>query len=427
MKMIVALAAFLALAVGARAELPPLCGDGVHDDAAAIQARLDSGASLVYLPPPEKEYLISTTLVIRSRTELRLDRFTRVRLAPDAGCLMLINAGVQKGDRDIAVSGGIWDFDNLRQPPNQRLKPTLGRKSSPRLFWFENVRGLSVRGITFRNPVVYSCQLKRVSYFTVEDIAFEQETWNPTPINMDGVNLSGGCHHGRIANLRGTCFDDMVALNVEEPETSPNWLPITDVVIEGLYADYTHSAVRLLSWGQPVRRITIRNVHVKVYRYGVGITQFNPKKPRAVYDDIVIRDVMASATYEPDELWHDDITAWPVVWVEKKCDVGHLVIDNVSRTEAWRAIQPTIGIDSDAKVENLVIRNCRQVNETKDDMVFLTVHGKVDKLELGEVSLKSAPGAGRNIMRDDTADCGRYFPHFTPNLRPGYKPPAKGK
>ena len=91
------------------------------------------------------------------------------------------------------------------------------------------------------------------------------------------------------------------------------------------------------------------------------------------------------------------------------------------------AIQPTIGIDSDATVEHLVIRNCRQVNETKDDMVFLTVHGKVEKLELGEVSLKYAPGAGRNILRDDTADCGRFFPHFTPNLRLGYRPPAKGK
>ena len=29
------------------------------------------------------------------------------------------------------------------------------------------------------------------------------------------------------------------------------------------------------------------------------------------------------------------------------------------------------------------------------------------------------------VLRDDTADCGRFFPHFTPNLRPGYKPPAK--
>ena len=58
-------------------ELPPLCGDGVHDDTAAIQARLDSGASLVYLPPPEKEYLISRTLRIGSDTELRLDPLTR--------------------------------------------------------------------------------------------------------------------------------------------------------------------------------------------------------------------------------------------------------------------------------------------------------------------------------------------------------------
>ena len=422
----VCLAMVLALAGGARAELPPLCGDGVHDDAAAIQARLDSGASLVYLPPPEKEYLISTTLVIRSGTELRLDRFTRVRLAPGSDCAMLMNAGAKEGAHDIAVIGGIWDFDNVRQSPNPWVLPGGSfKKWSPKMLFFDNVVRFTLRGVTFRNPVTYCCQLKRVSFFTVEDVTFEQDSWNPIPINMDGINLHGGCHHGRIANLRGLCFDDMVAVNAQDRVGTPYYQPITDVDIDGLYSDYTHSGVRIYNTGQPVKRITVRNVHVKVYRYVVGITQFNPKAPRAVFDDIVIRDVMASATYEPDKLWHDDITAWPVVWVEKKCDVGHLVIDNVCRTETWRAIQPTIGIDSDATVEHLVIRNCRQVNETKDDMVFLTVHGKVEKLELGEVSLKSAPGAGRNILRDDTADCGRYFPHFTPNLRPGYRPPAK--
>ena len=42
-----------------------LYGDGVHSDASAIQEMLDSGASEIYLPAPEKEYLIDKTLKIQ--------------------------------------------------------------------------------------------------------------------------------------------------------------------------------------------------------------------------------------------------------------------------------------------------------------------------------------------------------------------------
>ena len=73
-----------ALHAAAADALPPLVGDGVVDDTAAIQARLDSGMSCVYLPPPTKHYLISKTLKIGSNQELRLDRFSVVRLAPRA-------------------------------------------------------------------------------------------------------------------------------------------------------------------------------------------------------------------------------------------------------------------------------------------------------------------------------------------------------
>ena len=68
----------IALAGRLMAALPPLAGDGVTDDTAAIQARLDSGTSCVYLPPPAKCYLISKTLKIGSDQELRLDRFSVV-------------------------------------------------------------------------------------------------------------------------------------------------------------------------------------------------------------------------------------------------------------------------------------------------------------------------------------------------------------
>lgn len=68
-----------------------LVGDGVHDDTAVIQAMLDAGRSCVYLPPPPKEYRISKALELSSGQELRLDRFTTVRLAPNSGCAMVVN------------------------------------------------------------------------------------------------------------------------------------------------------------------------------------------------------------------------------------------------------------------------------------------------------------------------------------------------
>ena len=421
------------LAGQAMAELPPLFGDGVHDDTAAIQARLDAGSSCVYLPPPAKEYLISTTLVIRSSTELKLDRFTHVRLAPQSDCPLLENAGYRAdGGTDvcIAVTGGIWDMDNLRQSPNpwvdKEARARRPKAHDPDYFIgiamrFCHVRGISVCGITIRNPTTYGVEFGHVSNFLVNDITFDYQTWNPVPLNLDGVHLDGFCHHGRISNLRGTCFDDMVALNANDGICSPEEGPISDIDIDGLYSDYTHRGVRILSAGAPIRRVTVRNVHIRTYRNAVAIAHFfRDRKEHGDFDEIVIRDIQSSATYEPDGLDHSGF-AWPLVWVENNCEVGHLVIDNLSRTETWRAAHPTIGIDPGATVEHLVISNCRQVNETKDDMVFLVNRGKVANLELGTVSLKSVPGAGRSILRDDTAACGRIFPNFTPNVRPKEK------
>ena len=50
----------------------------------------------------------------------------------------------------------------------------------------------------------------------VDDLTFDYTTCNPIFLNMDGVHLDGWCHHGKISNLRGMCFDDMVALNAAD-------------------------------------------------------------------------------------------------------------------------------------------------------------------------------------------------------------------
>lgn len=63
-----------------------LYGDGIHDDYPAIQAMLDEGEGCVYLPAPKAFYKISRCLKIHSDRELRLDKFTVVRLADADTC-----------------------------------------------------------------------------------------------------------------------------------------------------------------------------------------------------------------------------------------------------------------------------------------------------------------------------------------------------
>ena len=376
--------------IGMAFALIALVGNGIADDTAAIQERLDSGASCVYLPPPPKCYLISRTLRIGSGTELRLDRLTVIRLAPKSDCPMLENTCFRGGGTNsfVAVTGGIWDADNVSQTGNFMRKPEL-RKKSPKSFdpdWFIgmamrfcHVENMTLRGVTVRNPVTYGIEFGKAAYVTVDDVMFDYRTWNPVPLNMDGVHLDGFCHHFRITNLRGTCFDDMVALNANDSICSPEEGPITDVDIDGLYCDYCHSAARLLSAGAELKRVTIRNVHGNFYCYTVGLTHYFPQKPRGMMDDIVISDVFASKAIAPGGMDCDYRRRMPVIQVEGANDIGSLTIERVHRNERTLPAD-TVGIDSKATVRRLTVRDCKMDNRLERPIRFLGLDGRVGTL-----------------------------------------------
>ena len=387
------------------AALPPLAGDGVTDDTAAIQARLDSGASCVYLPPPVKCYLISKTLKIGSDQELRLDRFSVIRLAPKSDCPMIENRGYVGGaDRRIALTGGIWDMANLDQSPNphqyRRLNPSrtppLPKRHENGFFIgmamrFSNVEGMSVRGVTVRNPTTYGIAFCKTSYFLVDDVTFDYTTWNPIPLNLDGVHFDGLCHHGKISNLRGTCFDDLVALNANDGLCAQEEGPITDVDIDGVYADYCHSAVRMLSTGAELKRVTVRNVHGNFYTYAVGLTHFFPKRPRGCFDDIVISDVFAAKVFSPEGIGVNSRTNYPPIWVQGPVDVGSLTIRNLSRDERNIPV-PSIRVDKAATIGRLTVRDCKVINRMEKPLAFFDVRGKVFSSTVENNAFVAAPG-----------------------------------
>ena len=383
---------------------PRLAGDGVTDDTAAIQARLDSGESCVYLPPPTRHYLISRTLKIGSNQELRLDRFSVIRLAPKSDCPMIENRGYVGGaDKHIALTGGIWDMANAAQSPNpQQYHRLTPRRPSPlperheNAFFFgmamrfSNVEGITVRGLTVRNPTTYGMAFCKTSYFLVDDITFDYTTWNPIPLNLDGVHFDGHCHHGKVSNLRGTCFDDLVALNANDGQCAQEEGPISDVDVDGLYADYCHSAVRMLSSGADLSRVTVRNVHGRFYAYAIGLTHF-PGRPRGRFDDIAISDVFVGKEFSPEGIGVNSRTNFPPILVERQVDVGSLSIRNLVRDEKSIAVA-TIRVDEDATVERLVVRDCRSVNRTTAPMPFLDVRGCVKSATAENNSFVAAPG-----------------------------------
>lgn len=312
------------------------------DDTSYLQERIDRGGCVIL---PAREYRISRTLKIGSGTHVRLEDGAKILLLPGSDCPLAGNGEGANGNDSITIEGGTWDMDNLRQSPNPSwrhlCKPPLPKLPRPtsydparyrgNAFYFENVSNLVVRGITIRNPVTYAFQMCRVSHFLIENVTFDFTTENPIKGNMDGIHLDGCCHHGRIAHLRGPCWDDMVAINANDGFCAAKEGSITDVEIEDIDAQGCHSAVRLLSTGAPVERITIRNVSGRFYAYAIGFTHFFRDRPQqGTFKDIVIEHVRVGKGKVPEGFpWPKSLEAFPILFYDTNVRITGLKMDDI--------------------------------------------------------------------------------------------------
>jgi hypothetical protein len=383
--------------------LPPLHGDGIHDDTAAIQARLDTQAPCVYLPPPAAHYLIRETLRIPSGQTLRLDPTTVIRLADGADCLMITNRDVESGNRDIALVGGIWDMNNPGQGGGRRTG--LSMPNFGILMRFDNIENFTISGVTLRDPHSFGMLLARLKRFTVEDIVFD---YQHLCCNNDGVHIEGGCRFGLVRNLRGTTTDDMVAINGDD-FSQYTGLPIEDLTVDGVFTEHSAQCVRIMSGGSHVRNITVANVHGSFLWYAVTLSKFHRRRPQpGRFDNIVLRDFFCRKgppLYNVRGFPAPDSERWSefehgkfndgLVFIESGVEVGSLTIDGLHRTESCKTA-PTLDIRRGAKVGSLTIRNARTNNETDQPVTFLLNSGDIGRLTLDNVDATS-PAGGRLV------------------------------
>lgn len=395
-----------------------LYGDGIHDDYPAIQEMIDSGVCEVCLPAPKDKYLITKPLVIPSNFKLKLPRFAHIKLADGANCFMLQNKSVYKPAKrlreglsdlesnvwyyidelspdkedecyNFEIEGGIWDFNNKNQDPN----PIQSQKFDKRHFlghimFFYNVRNFRLSNMTFKDPSNFAVMIDKGSYFTIENIEFDYNDGNPYAINMDGIHLNGGCHYGIIRNLKGTCYDDLVALNAYEGSGGD----ITNIEIDGLFAESCHSAVRLIAVTQNVENITISNVFGTYYQYCIGLTKFYDVETTGHFDGISLNNIHASkakrtALHEVHmtEMGVDTKTHYPFIWLQNETKIKNLFINGLYRIEHNNPIE-TIRIDEKTVVDNLVLNNVSIENYTEFKVPLILNNGTVKKQSLNNVT-----------------------------------------
>lgn len=385
---------------------PGVKGDGIHDDAAGLQAVLDSGAEVVYLPPPPGHYLIGKTLRVHSGQTLQLDRHTVVRLKDHADQIMVANADPERGNADITLSGGVWDMNNLNQTPHP---PWRGTTYAPEryvgvLMRFNNVRNLCLRGLTLKDPESFGMQLGNLRQFTIEDITFDYNLRRP---NMDGVHLHGNCRWGRIANLKGTTNDDLVALNADDGgmyEMTRG--PIEDIAVDGIYSEDGYTAVRLLSAGSPVRRIRLSNIF-GTYRYNVVSFTNHQVHPGTAssFDDIVINGVFCSKSIRGRQHTEPVATLFSPIWIDAPAVVGSLTLSDYHRSEHTLAT-PDIAIEAGATVRHLSLNYCTVVNETAGGITTLLNRGKIETLSMTDLYARAEGTPPRGHLLENTGMIG---------------------
>ena len=386
-----------------------LYGDGIHDDTAAIQELIDSGVCEVRLPAPEQFYLISKPLELPSNFRLVLPRYAEIRLADASNCVMVRNkviyARAERMEKEehifnfvnlfaddapcnnVELCGGVWNCNNEGQAPN----PIYVRDVRIPEWWgygmlFYNVTNLTIRDLTIKDPSNFGVTLDRVSYFNVRNITFDYNLGNPVPLNMDGIHLNGNCHFGTIANLKGTCYDDLVALNADEGSAGS----ITNVDINGIYAENCHSAVRLLTVKHAVDNIHISNVYGTYYQYVIGLTKFYKGETTGHFDGISLDHIYAAKCMpvRKGEFQHPPKIEWcyPIITIDGQTVVKNLSIKELHRREETLP-RDTVRVGTDAKIGRLLLDNITTTNATGEPMPLLHNKGQIEYLSLRRIDI----------------------------------------
>ena len=245
--------------------------DGVTDVSATIQNAINTAKEMgLPLYIPTGMYKVSEPLKVPSDFNIVASMCAKIVLDGERkkhiGDFLLTNDDTENGNKNISITGGIWDGNNTG---TGNKKPDIFDKNgySGAVLNFCNVKGLKLTDMVVANSVTYNIRMAKIDGFTIENISFVSDDFGE---NQDGLHFNGEVRHGKVKNIRALSYgqtnDDLIALNADDSmERVENFGmvrgDIEDIVFEDLFAENCHTVIRMLSTTAAIRNIKIRNIY----------------------------------------------------------------------------------------------------------------------------------------------------------------------
>lgn len=346
--------------------------DGSADSSTGIQAALDSGSPLVYLP--YGIYRIDRGLKIASNTRLIAHPNAQIFYGDGAGRrssdFLISNKDPDRGNRNITIAGGIWDGNNRNNPRGTEgdLDAYTGS-----LINMKNVKGLTLENLLLKDSTAYFIRLSSVTQFRVEKIRHQI---THVTRNQDGVHCAGNCSDGHIHDIeaRGlyTTGDDLIALNADDALLRSELLgaeagPIRNLTISNIRADDCHSMIRMASIWSEISNIDIRGVFGGCRNYVLNadglryarVPLFDAKQPEYSKGVGLLKNIRLADA----EVYHSRKTDSTLFCLESRMD--NFVLSNITRDPARDACPDSSFLKMDNVIQSHFIAEYRTKSEAE--------------------------------------------------------------
>lgn len=359
-------------------------GDGVTDDARAIQRAIDScsasGGGQVYFPAGQT--FIAGPVQLKSHVELFLDFGAVLKANPDESIYHLSAFGRNEGEGMLwlwadsadaiairghgAIDGNGVAFMGRELGDSYELKPVTTFDPRPHVLTLYGCRGVSLRDVTIREGAYWTVHLVGCDDVVIDGVNLLN---NLKIRNGDGIDIDHS-KNVRISNCHITSGDDCICL--KNRREFARYGACHDITVTNCTMTSRSCAIKLGSENMDsIYNVTVDNCVITASNRGLGIQN---------RDEGTVSDVMFSNIVMDCRLWSDVwwgkaepiyVTSYPRAdgnnkdanWRFPEGEI-HGRCGNVSRI-SFTNIQATsengcfIGGDTPGKVTDISLHNVR--------------------------------------------------------------------